>query len=279
MSIKHPVMRYHGGKFRLAPWVIRFFPEHYTYVEPFGGAAGVLIQKEPSKSEVYNDLDGDIVNVFRVLQCPDLSDALMNKLSITPFARSEFDIAFETCSDPVEMARRTLIRSAMGFGSGGATKNRTGFRVDSYRSYSTGAQTWSKYPPLIAKFCQRLQGVIIENRAASTVIENHDRPDTLFFVDPPYVLDTRHAGSKTKVYRHEMSDEQHFELIQQLINVDGLVVLSGYDSEAYNDTLVGWVKYEKSARIASNRGTGTRIERVWLNPACAATQPQQQLFG
>ena len=153
MTIKNPVMRYHGGKFRLAPWVIGFFPEHHTYVEPFGGAAGVLMQKEPSQSDVYNDLDGDIVNVFRVLQDVELGAALMEKLRVTPFARAEFNLAFEQSTDPVEMARRTLIRSSMGFGSGGATKNRTGFRVDSYRSYGNGAQVWAKYPPLVQQFC------------------------------------------------------------------------------------------------------------------------------
>ena len=278
MKIQYPVMRYHGGKFRLAPWVMGFFPEHHTYVEPFGGAAGILMQKKPSQSEVYNDLDGDIVNVFRVLQNPELSTQLTEKLRVTPYAREEFVTSYEESTDPVEQARRTLIRSSMAFGSGGATKNRSGFRVDSARN-GTAAQLWPKYPALIKQFCDRLQGVIIENKDAIGVIENHDRQDTLFYVDPPYVLNTRRAGSKTKIYRHEMTDDQHQDLIQALVNIKGFVVLSGYDNEAYNDLLQGWEKHQKEATIAGNRGSSTRTECLWLNPACAEIQPQMKLFG
>ncbi len=275
-KIKSPVMRYHGGKFRLGPWVMSFFPKHYTYVEPFGGAAGVLMQKEPSQSEVYNDLDGDIVNVFRVLQDPELSNRLVGLLNVTPYARAEFDLAFVPADGPVERARRTLIRSSMGFGSGGATKNRTGFRVDSYRSYGTAAQLWPKYPALINQFCQRLRGVIIENKDAIGVIENHDRKDTLFFVDPPYVLDTR---VNNKIYRYEMTNDDHQALIEKLVDVDGMVVLSGYDSEIYNDLLIGWQRHRTQARISAGRGTGIRTECVWLNEACVEFAPQKQLFG
>jgi DNA adenine methylase len=275
--IKHPVMRYHGGKFRLAPWIISFLPPHETYVEPFGGAAGVLIQKPRSYSEVYNDLDGDIVNVFRVLQDKDLAADLFRKLAVTPYAREEFNLSYEPTDDQVERARRTIIRSHQGFGSAGATKGTTGFRIDSARKYGTAAHLWVKYPGRIAAFTNRLQGVVIENKPAIEVIENHDRPKTLFFVDPPYVTDTRDSRNGD-AYSHEMTNEDHFLLLQKLKEVAGMVVLSGYDSDIYNDILDGWVCYSKKSRISAGRGTAVRTEVAWFNPACSNAQTQGRLF-
>lgn len=278
MPVTKPLMRYHGAKFRLAPWVMGFFPEHHTYVEPFGGAAGVLLQKPRSASEVYNDLDGDIVNVFRVLQDQNTADELFRKLVVTPYARQEFEIAFVESSDPVERARRTLIRASMGFGSAGATKQRTGFRIDSAREYSPAAHVWSEYPEQIAAFVERLRGVLIENRPAGEVVSGHDRPDTLFFVDPPYLHSTRQMKGH-RYYAHEMTDKDHAALLTQLNQAQGLVVLCGYDSEMYNDLLKGWERHQTKARISAGRGTSIRTECVWLNPRCAERGSQQSLFA
>ena len=121
LTIKHPAMRYHGGKWRLAKWVISHMPEHRKYVEPFGGAAGVLLQKEPAYCEVYNDLDSEVVNFFRVLRDPVLSQRLIDACVLTPYARAEFELAYEPANDPVELARRLVVRASMGFGSAGAT--------------------------------------------------------------------------------------------------------------------------------------------------------------
>ena len=276
-SIKHPLMRYHGGKFRLAPWIMSFFPDHYTYVEPFGGASGVLLQKPRSMSEVYNDLDGDIVNVFRVLQDKEMGLDLERKLSVTPYSRDEFNLSYENTDNPVEQARRTLIRAHQGFGSAGATKHKTGFRIDSARKYGTAAHLWAKYPLQIKAFIDRLQDVVIENKPAIEVIDNHDRADTLFFVDPPYVHSTRkmRAGG---YYNHEMTDDDHIQLLNKLKSVSGMVVLSGYDSEIYNDALTGWSKHSTLARISAGRGTAVRVETVWLNPCCSKRQAQSRLF-
>src|SRR5260370_477219 len=117
--IERPVLRYHGGKFRIAPWVIEHFPPHRTYVEPFGGAAGVLLQKPRAYSEVYNDLDGDVVNFFRVLRDPAQLDRLLQVCVATPYARVEFEDAWEPVDEPIERARRLTIRAQMGFGSAG----------------------------------------------------------------------------------------------------------------------------------------------------------------
>ena len=277
-AIRGPVMRYHGAKFRLAPWIMSFFPAHDTYVEPFGGAAGVLLQKPRSVSEVYNDLDGDIVNVFRVLQDRGLADELHRRLVVTPYSRAEFELSYEPTDEPVERARRTLIRAHQGFGASGATQGNTGFRIDSARKYGTAAHLWTRYPELIASFVERFQSVVIENKDARAVIADHDRPDTLFFVDPPYVHSTRRMDGH-RYYHHEMDDAAHEALIGQLHGVSGFVVLSGYDSDLYNDALPGWRKHSTRARISAGRGTTTRTEMVWLNPACQARQAQIGLFG
>ena len=140
-AVGRPILRYHGGKWMLAPWIISHFPEHRTYVEPFGGAASVLLQKPRTYSEVYNDLDGEIVNLFRVVR--DNGAALIEKLKLTPFARQEYRLSFETCDDALEQARRTVIRSFMGFGSNALARGiKSGFRGNSSRSGTTPAHDW-----------------------------------------------------------------------------------------------------------------------------------------
>jgi len=279
--ISSPVIRYHGGKFRLAPWVISHFPPHTCYVEPFGGAAGVLMQKPRAYAEVYNDLDGDIVNLFRVLQAKITRDQLTELLIITPYARGEFERAWEPTEDSVERARRTIIRAQMGFGSAGATKGRTGFRIDTKRKYGTAQALWQEYPEQVAEIGQRLSGVLIENRPAIEVMKAHDGPETLHYVDPPYVFSTRHeSASSRQYYRHEMDDGQHLDLLNELLELEGMVVLSGYSSEIYRRRLNGWSMNSTSARISASRGTTVREEYLWLNPSCMKALSQMGLdFG
>lgn len=272
-----PVMVYHGAKFRLAPWVISFFPKHHTYVEPFGGAAGVLIQKPRSKSEVYNDLDSEVVNVFRVLQDPDSALELQRLITLTPYSRDEFLLSYEPSECTIEQARRTIIRASQGFGSAGASNHKTGFKFDSAREGSTAAHVWAKYPSKIVSFLKRLQNVIIENKPAIDVIENHDRTDTLFYLDPPYVFSTRKMR-KGGYYRHEMTDEDHAQLLTKISHVKGMVVLSGYDNELYNDSLRGWEKHSTLALISASRGAGTRTETLWLSPNCQPQKYQTSMF-
>lgn len=265
-----PALRYHGGKYRLAPWVMQFFPPHTCYVEPFGGAAGVLIQKPRSYAEVYNDLDGEMVNFFRVVRDQDSCAALIRALALTPYARAEFDLAFEPCDDPVERARRTAVRAQMGFGSAGATKGVTGFRTDTKRECSSVMGLWAEYPESIRDLGVRFSGVLIEHRDAVDVIRQHDAPDTLYFVDPPYVLNTRVLGGSQRYYRHEMDDAAHLRLLEALREVDGYVVLTGYETAMYREALRDWTMHTTEARISAYRGTGKRTECAWINPACAA---------
>lgn len=268
-KVESPALRYHGAKFRLAPWVMQFFPDHRVYVEPFGGAAGVLLQKPRSYAEVYNDLDDDIANFFRVLRDPEQAEQLIQLLHLTPYARSEFDLSYEDCTDPVERARRTAVRAGMGFGSAGATKGVTGFRIDTARPYGTAQHLWTRYPGQLPAVIERLQGVLIENRPAIEVMQQHDTPDTLHFVDPPYVFGTRSLRNVVQgCYRHEMTNEQHMELLCVLKNLQGMVVLSGYASELYERELADWQVHTTGSRISAGRGTAVKTEVLWINAAC-----------
>lgn len=276
-----PLMRYHGGKFRLAPWVISHFPrDHVVYIEPFGGAGSVLFAKPPSEREVYNDLSGDIVNVFRVVRDRTGVRALARDLYMTPYARAEFDLAYEPTADPVERARRTIMRAQMGFGSAGATKTSTGFRSDARRKYGTGADHWHGYPEHLLEFHDRLQGVIIENKPAADLIEQQDGPDALFYIDPPYMHSTRSSRNDAPraVYHHEMSDADHAALLELVKNCAGSVVLSGYDNDLYNDNLSCWTKFQKKSRISGGRGTAVKVESLWINPKCAEARGQKGFF-
>ena len=265
MTPRRPVLRYHGGKWKLAPWIISNFPPHRVYIEPYGGGGSVLIRKPRSYAEVYNDLDGEIVNVFRVLRDPSQARELERLLRLTPFARSEFETSYITDGDPLEQARRTITRSFMGFGSGAASGHQTGFRSNSNRSGTTPAHDWANYPGLIVEFSKRLQGVVIECKDALALMLQHDGKNTLHYVDPPYIHGTRMIkGHYDQVYRHEMTDDQHREMADLLKSLKGNVIISGYPSELYdNDLFADWQHVETGAHAD---GALDRIERLWISP-------------
>ncbi|QDP57358.1 MAG: putative DNA adenine methylase [Prokaryotic dsDNA virus sp.] len=259
MSATRPALRWHGGKWMLAPWIISHLPPHRVYVEPFGGAGSVLIRKPRSYAEVWNDLDGEVVNLFRVLRSDD-ADRLVALLKATPFARDEFVEAYQATTDEVERARRLIIRSFMGFGSNGHNKA-TGFRSNSNRSGTTPAHDWSNYPDALSAIIERLRGVVIESRDATALMVQHDGADTLFYVDPPYVMSTRSDAGHD--YAHEMDDEAHGALLVTLRGLAGMVVLSGYPCEQYDEALFGWRRVERAA-LAD--GAAKRTEVLWINP-------------
>lgn len=263
---RRPVLRWHGGKWLLAPWIIENLPRHRVYVEPFGGAASVLVRKPRSYSEVYNDLDAEVVNLFRVLQAPEKGAELVRLLTLTPFAREEFDLSYERTDDPVERARRLVIRAFMGFGSNGHNMaSRTGFRANSNRAGSTPATDWTNYPESLAQVITRFRGVTIESRPAMEVMEAHDGPETLHYVDPPYLPETRNPGHD---YSHEMDEADHLALLEFLLGLKGMVVLSGYPAPLYDGLLAGW---ERKTKTALADGARKRTECLWINPAaCAA---------
>ncbi|MCW5697321.1 MAG: DNA adenine methylase [Bauldia sp.] len=267
-------MRWHGGKWRLAPWIIGHFPPHRVYVEPFGGAGSVLLRKPRAAAEVYNDLDDEVVSLFRVLRDPEASARLVELLRLTPFARTEFYECYQPTDDPIESARRLCIRSRMGFGSNahattGTNRAQTGFRANSNRSGTTPAQDWGNYPDTLAAVIDRLAGVVVEHRPAVQVMAAHDGPETLHYVDPPYLLSLRNPGhpyDRKHMYRHEMSDADHEELLGFLRGLTGMVVLSGYPSELYEHALADWHRVETEA-LAD--GARKRTEALWINPLAA----------
>lgn len=266
-SPRRPIVRYHGGKWKLAPWIVAHFPPHRVYVEPFGGAASVLLRKPRSYAEVYNDLDGEIVNLFRVAR--DRGEDLVRCLELTPFAREEFRLSYTPSDDPLEQARRTVARAYMGFGSASVNGRVSGFRADSNKAGTTPAHDWRNYPDALPAIIERLRGVVIEHKEAAAVIRDHDSPRTLFYVDPPYVLDTRSKGNpncKKHQYRHEMTDEDHRALSDALKSVQGMVVLSGYPSDLYSYLYRGWRLVKTSAHAD---GARDRTECLWLNAPAA----------
>lgn len=240
----------------------------------------MLLQKKRSYAEVYNDKWGTVVNVFRVLRDPDLAKKLENQLRLTPFSRDEFlatgQVQIESIDDPVEKARRTILRSFAGFGSAATNaKYATGFRADSRRSGTTPAHDWANYPNHIETFIERLRGVVIENKEYKSVLIQHDSNDTLHYVDPPYVHSTRNFRSGNAAYEYEMNDSDHGSMVELLNSLSGMVVLSGYECGLYDDILAGWTKIKRSAFAD---GASKRIECLWLNKQAASRNPVQELF-
>jgi len=278
MSLTRPVMRYHGSKWRLAPWIIGHFPPHGRYVEPFSGAASVLMRKLPSAQEVYNDLDGEIVNVFRVLREPNQAEQLLRLIGFTPHSRAEYDLGCEyICPqvDPVEAARRTLTRAYMGYANATTGKYKTGFRSRHDVGGGNLAASWAGYPEQIPVFTQRLRNVTLESMDAIACIKKYDDKGTLFYADPPYLPETRTAHD-TKGYRHEMTLEDHRQLAEVLHSVRGMVILSGYDSPLYRELYADW----RVATCATwGEGAVSRTECLWISPRALRQSSQYLLEG
>lgn len=274
-----PVMRYHGGKWRLAPWIISHFPTHRIYVEPFGGGASVLLRKPRSFAEVYNDLDGDVVNVFRVLRDPTQAEQLERACHLTPWSRTEFWGAYEPTDDPVEQARRTILRTFMAHGGTSRRKNRTGFRAVGYSRTRCASMDWAGWPELVPAFTERLRGVVIEQRPALEVIAQQDREGTLFYCDPPYPTSTRSAirwpSENDRAYAHNLAEDDHAELAEVLHRIRGAAVVSSYPSELYDGLYGDWQMVEKEAL---GDGAVKRTEVLWLNPK-AQKGGQGRLFA
>ena len=275
-----PALRYLGGKWKLAPWIISHFPPHRVYLEPFGGAASVLLRKPRSAGECYNDLDGNLVNLFAVLRDASNAAELCRRLRLTPFARKEYDLAFEETDDPIERARRLVVRSYMGHGSSSAISARsTGFRASLVnRGGTLPAGEWPGMPLALQAITDRLQGVLLECRPALQVIDRYDAADTLIYLDPPYVHQTRSAkrrgGRAFHGYTFELSDTDHIALLERALQAKAMIVVSGYSSPIYDDMLSGW---RRTTIETHADGALDRTEVLWMNPqACAALAPADQ---
>jgi len=258
LKLTSPPVRYFGGKWRIASWIIEQFPPHTTYVEPFCGGASILFRKTPSKVEVINDLNHDIVTFFDVLRSNP--DDLIHAIQMTPYAREEHKRAHLPADDPIERARRFYVRSRQSFGSGEGQYN-TGwrFQADDRRGTSCVGE-WNNTDNLWLA-AERLKAVQIESDDALSCIRRFDHPDTLFYVDPPYLFETRHSNEHR--YAHELTDQQHIELAELLNSVQGMVLLSGYGSDLYQDLFQDWRCIQKDTRTNANHEA---TEYLWISP-------------
>lgn len=250
------LLNYPGAKWGMAQEVVALMPPHRSYLEPFFGSGAVLFNKPPSAIETINDIDGDIVNFFAVLR--EQPEELARLISLTPYAREVFDDAHENReTEPLDRAYRFAIRSKMGHGF--KTYQKTGFKIDVYaRERSYCVNCWNSLPSNLAEAAQRLKGVQIENLPALDVIRKFNHDNVLIYADPPYLLNTRGG----KQYRHEMTEQDHVELLAALMDHKGMVILSGYPSELYDRELKNW---NRITLKSYNKNSDPRTEVLWCN--------------
>jgi DNA adenine methylase len=261
-----PPLRYHGAKWRLAAQIIPYLPPHTCYVEPFGGAAGVLLRKTPAAFEVYNDLDGDVVNFFDVLRSQ--TDALIRAITLTPYSREEVDRAHEPATDPLEQARRFYVRSWQQHHPGRAHMKSGWRRQMRPNRGKSVVEDWADVDHLWS-VAARLKHVQIERAEAIEVIASYDTEDTLFLVDPPYLGETRSARWRGKAYVHDMpGEEAHRRLAEALRGIEGMAVVCGYPSRLYDEDLyAGWERVTLGSQDALAQPT---TECLWLSAQAGA---------
>lgn len=270
VNIKVPALRYHGAKFKISQWINTKLPPHKVYVEPFGGSGAVLLTKDKADIEVYNDLDASVVTFFRVLR--SRPDELIQQIELTPFSRAEFELSIQPVDDELEQARRVYVRS---WQAHVPILNRlSGWRnlKINFESHST-VGAWNRIDHLWA-ITARLKEIQIECKPALEIIQDYDSPNTLHFVDPPYVLSARRQLAKDG-YRHEMTDGDHMELAEALHRIQGMVILCGYKSDLYDHLYKDW--HCESKTTTTSRASKA-IECLWLNAATLSATRQLQLF-
>lgn len=250
------VLKYPGAKNRLSKWINSYIPEHKVYVELFFGSGGVFFNKPRCHIETINDLNDEVVNFFKVLR--EQPEELAELIYYTPFSRTEYDSAYkeEDNISNIEKARRYCVRCWQGFGCANLYHN--GFKSGQQTKSPNPARGFSKLPYTLLEAAERLRGVQIENLPATELIRRYDTEDVFMYCDPPYLHSTR----KNYLYKHEMTDNEHIELLELLIRHPGKILLSGYDNELYNSFLQGWNKVQKSTLA---EGGAKRVETLWMN--------------
>jgi DNA adenine methylase len=271
-----------GGKGLRVKKLKELIPSHKIYVEAFGGGASLLISKDPSAIEVYNDLNSGLVNFFRVLRHPLQFKRFRQLAQLTPFAREEYYSnlkSWDATADPIERAYRWYVVArncfAGKFGSG------WGYGITtSARGMASAVSRWLGAVEMLPEISSRLMQVQIEHKDAIEIIQKYDTPETFFYLDPPYVQSSRKSGS----YEHELTDEQHSKLVEVLLKIKGKVLLSGYPNQIYGALeRAGWHKREwpttcsaaGRTRTSNLQGPGAvkkaqpRTEVVWANYALA----------
>lgn len=280
-KLRSPIVWF-GGKGKIVKKLLPLIPPHYTYVEVFGGGASLLFAKEPSPIEVYNDIDGDLVNLFRVIRDIDSFVKFWEKVALTPYSREEYNFCMKTYKEidinknPVERAYRFFVAVRQSFG--GMVKKGWGYSVKSSRKKKSAFKSfgWFSIRELLLKVHLRIQGVQIENRDWRDILKAYDTPNTFFYLDPPYVPSTRKGGK----YEYEMTEEDHKELVEYLLRLKGKWLLSGYPNDIYKKLeengankiewktachAVGRTRFTKILGEGSATKKQPRIEAVWFN--------------
>jgi DNA adenine methylase len=264
MAKLRPPVKWHGGKFYLCDWIIGHFPPHRIYLEPFGGGASVLLNKEPADVEAYNDLDGRIVRLFRVLR--ERGAELADRLRLTPYAQAEFDAAAAdgrpSGAGEVDEARRDFVRWRQSFGGRGGSWSCTTRRARGGMAGDVNA--WWTAIDGLPQVVTRLRRVELLCMPAVDAIRKFDDAEALIYCDPPYVHGTR---ASTSVYGHEMTDDDHVDLADALRGCRSKVVLSGYPSELYRKLYRDWRCVTRDiANHAAGGGQKRReTEGLWMN--------------
>lgn len=263
---------YYGSKYQLADWVISSFPPRSAYgcyCEPFGGLASVLMRMTPpTPVEVYNDLDREVVTMFRVLRERPLDVAAV--VSLTPYSREELLTAYTPAPEDhpdrdLEIARRFLVR-AIQSRAGPSTQYHSGWRyIRTAAKRTEQTLKWTRLPKAVLSVADRMRLVQVENDPAVDVIRRYDSPRTLFYVDPPYLASTRHVSWRERGYRCEMTDEGHDELAGVLKGCAGFVVISSVVNDVYDTLYRGWSRVTMMARTVDAR-TQTE-EALYISPS------------
>ncbi|MEI8269907.1 MAG: DNA adenine methylase [bacterium] len=262
---------WYGGKTCHLNWLLPIIDsvEHTAFVEPFAGSGAIILNKNPSPVEVYNDLYGDVVNFFQVLR--NQGEDLIKLLELTPYSREEFSLCCDNDMEisSIEKARRFFVKARQ-VRNGLATMATPGrwsyTKKDSRRDRALTVSQWLSAIDGLDLICKRLRNVQIENLDAFELIPRYDTENTLFYVDPPYLMSSRTGGIN---YKHEFSDQDHINLINLLLSLKGKVIISGYQSDLYSKMLSSWNETKNSFKLAnSTLKDGEKKERqeiIWTN--------------
>jgi DNA adenine methylase len=256
---------WYGGKYGHLEWLLPQLPVCHHYCEPFAGSAAVLINREPSPVETYNDVDGAVVNFFRVLR--ERRDELIQAIGLTPFSREEFFIACQPTppgASNIERARRFFVRARQvrtGLAQTASLGRWANCKNTSRAGMSGVVSRWLGSIEQLPDIAERLLRVQIENRPAMDVLDLYDDPRTLFYCDPPYVHTTR---GDAKAYGYEMTEADHITLAKKLNSVKAKVALSGYRCKLYDKLYAGWNRIDGAAKRCHSIKQ-QRQESLWVN--------------
>src|ERR1700733_13754003 len=271
MAVRPP-LKWYGGKSYLAEWIVKHFPEHRIYLEPFGGGASVLLNKPPVEVETYNDIDLRLTRFFRVLR--DNGEECVRRVRATPYSQIEFEAAREypVAANDIEKATCDFVRWRQSFAGKGKSWSYTTGRARGGMAGDVNA--WWTAIDSLPQVIDRIRRVQFICQSAFAAIPRFDHPDGLIYCDPPYVHETR-CQQSTAVYHTEMTADDHRALAQLLNGCKSAVVLSGYDSQLYAEIYSGW---SKSTREIANHAAGGRTkaretECLWIKPAKTSRKP------